>query len=235
MYARCVQSKLAWITGLSGLGLIVVGAALYRQQRKQLSGLGRLSLKQVDEAPVVSERNHGGIKTQLRKSNNMPIEQRLATIQRYVREGVQDGRMRKLALDITKSCPERDGLCEAKAIYDYVKRNVRYTGDIAPIAWEDGSVEGVDLYQSGARTLEFAGGDCDDQSILVATLLALNGITPRLRVMKESKRDDWSHIYPGALLPKLSGEKFIAIDTTLPGNNKFGVEVPAAETLDFPA
>jgi len=229
------MNRLAWISGLTGLGFIIVGAALYRQQRKQLAGFGRLSLKQVEEAPVISERNYGGIRTQLRKAPNMPIEQRLATIQRYVREGVQDGRLRKLALQITRNCPERDGLCEAKAIYDYVKKHVRYTGDIAPIVWEDGSVEGVDLYQKPERTLEFGGGDCDDQTILVATLLALNGITPRLRVMKERKRDDWSHIYPGALLPKFGGDKFVALDTTLPGNDQFGVEVPAAETLDFPA
>lgn len=227
-------NRLMLLTGLTGVGLVIGGAILYRRQQKQ-GALGRLSLKQVPEAPVISERNAGGFRTQLRKADDMPIEQRLATIQRYVREGVQDGRMRKLALDITRNCPERDGLCEAKAIYDYVKQNVRYTGDIAPIAWEDGTVEGVDLYQMGSRTLEFGGGDCDDQSILTATLLALNGITPRLRVMKERKRDDWSHIYPGALLPKFGGEKFIALDTTLPGNDKFGVEVPAADTLDFPA
>lgn len=230
------MNRFMWLSGLTGLGLIVVGAAMYRQQKKNLAGnLGRLSLKQVKEAPVVSERHSGGIKTQLRQSADMPIEQRLATIQRYVREGIQDGQMRKLALDITKNCPERDGLCESKAIYDFVKRKVRYTGDIAPIAWEDGTVEGVDLYQMGSRTLEFGGGDCDDQSILVATLLALNGITPRLRVMKERKKDDWSHIYPGALLPKFGGDKFVALDTTLPGTDKFGIEVPAADSLDFPA
>ena len=229
------MNRLAWLSGLTGLGLIIVGAALYRQRKQQPSGLGRLSLKQVSEAPVISERRRGGIKTQLRASREMPIEERLATIQRMVREGVQDGRMRKLALDVTKHCPERDGLCEAKAVYDYVKKRVRYTGDIAPIAWEDGSVEGVDLYQSSARTLEMAGGDCDDQSILIATLLSLNGITSRLRVMKEAKDDDWSHIYPLAGLDKFNPTRWVALDTTLPGRNRFGVEVPHADFLDFPA
>lgn len=231
-----MNRRLIWLSGLTGIGLIVAGAALYHRQRKQHVGsLGRLSLKQVAEAPIISERHSGGIKTQLHKSEDMSIEQRLATIQRYVREGIQDGQMRKLALDVTKNCPERDGLCEAKAVYDYVKRKVRYTGDVAPIAWEDGSVEGVDLYQTGARTLEMGGGDCDDQSILVATLLALNGITPRLRVMKERKKDDWSHIYPMAGLDKFAPTRWLALDTTLPGSDKFGIEVPHADYLDFPA
>lgn len=144
--------------------------------------------------------------------------------------------MRKLALQITSRCPERDGLCEAKAIYQAVKGRVRYTGDIAPIKLgSKGAVEGIDLYQSAFRTWEFQGGDCDDHSILVSTLLALNGIEPRLRVTAASRGEDWGHIYPGAILPKLSKGKFLALDTTLPGNNHFGTEVPYARNIDFPA
>lgn len=231
-----IQQRLIWLSGLTGLGLVIIGAAMYSQQRKQLgSPLGKLSTRRMMEAPVINSYSDGNMRTQLRSSRDMPIEQRLATIQRLVRESVQDGQMRKIALEATKNCPERDGMCEAQAIYQYVKARVRYTGDVAPIAMEDGAVEGIDLYQSARRTLEFGGGDCDDQSILVATLLALNGITPRLRVMKERRGDDWSHIYPGALLPKYGGDKFIAVDTTLPGDNKFGVEAPSADTLDFVA
>jgi len=120
---------------------------------------------------------------------------------------------------------------------DASEARVRYTGDIAPIKQgSKGPVEGIDLYQTAWRTWEFAGGDCDDQGILIAALLALNGIEPRLRVTAESKAADFGHIYPGALLPKnASNGKFVALDATLPGNNRFGVEVPYARSLDFPA
>jgi len=187
------------------------------------------------EAPEVGGYSDGNMKTTLRASEEMPIEERLASIQKLVHKSVQDPEMRKLALQITSRCPERDGQCEAKAVYDYVKQNVRYTGDVAPIRFPNGEVEGIDLYQSARRTLEFGGGDCDDQSILVATLLALNGITPRLRVMKERKNEDWSHIYPLGGLPKTAPTNWVALDTTLPGNNEFGTEVPHADALDFPA
>lgn len=222
--------------GLVGLGVAAVGGAIYLMRRRRGS-LGRVQYVEhkFPEAPVVDSYTDGNMKTTIRESKDMPIEERLASIQTLVYKSVQDPEMRKLALAITSRCPERDGACEARAVYDYVKDNVRYTGDIAPIKTPSGQVDGIDLYQSARRTLEFGGGDCDDQSILVSTLLALNGITPRLRVMKERPGDDWSHIYPLAGLPKTEPSKWIALDTTLPDKNQYGVEVGFADALDFPA
>lgn len=212
---------------------------MYYRQRKGLGMFGQPQLgrtrRTVAQAPIVGGYNDGNMKTTLRADPKMPIEQRLATIQEKVRSSIQDPEMRKLALQITAQCPERDGMCEAKAIYDWIKANIRYTGDIAPVVWEDGSVEGVDLYQSARRTVEFGGGDCDDQGILGATLLSANGITARLRVVRSRGAPDWEHIFPGALLPKGTGDKFVAIDTTLPGNNNFGVEPPYSKSIDFDA
>ena len=233
--------RLAKLSALAGLGLAIAGGIMLYRQKRGLAGAplgrGRLVTQRVPQAAIANTYASHGMKTELRTDRDLPIEQRLATIQDLVHKSVQDPKMRKLALEITSQCPERDGLCEAKAIYHAVKQRVRYTGDIAPIKQgRNGGVEGIDLYQSAWRTWEFRGGDCDDQSILVATLLALNGIEPRLRVTAESLATDWGHIYPGALLPKhASNGKFVTLDTTLPGNNKFGVEVPYAKNLDFPA
>lgn len=223
-----------WI--LFGVGAaVVVGYFWYRRSGSGL-GRARLASGRSKQAPVVDGYSDGNMRTTLRVSDDMPIEERLASIQDLVYKSIQDPEMRKLALAITQGCPERDGTCEAEAIYAYVKENVRYSGDVAPIKMPDGQVEGIDLYQSARRTLiDIKAGDCDDQSIAIATLLALNGITPRLRVMKESKGDDWSHIFPLAGLPKNTPTSWVALDTTLPGSNHFGEEVPYAEALDFPA
>jgi LPXTG-motif cell wall-anchored protein len=232
-------SRKQW--SLLGLGLLLAGGWYWYRRRRNLPLLplgqpkARLVNQRYAEAAEVGSYSDGNMKTTLRASNDMPIEERLASIQKLVHKSVQDPEMRKLALQITANCPERDGTCEARAVYDYVKRNVRYTGDIAPIKFPSGEVEGIDLYQSARRTLEFGGGDCDDQSILVATMLALNGITPRLRVMKEGKHEDFSHIFPLAGLPKTQPSDWIALDTTLPGNRSFGEQVPFADALDFPA
>ncbi len=225
-----------------GLSAAVLAYWGYRNRGylSQQLGLGRTSkvrfvAGQRAEAPAVDGYSDGNMRTTLRASNDMPIEERLASIQKLVHRSVQDPEMRKLALRITSKCPERDGTCEARAIYDYVKANVRYTGDIAPIKFPNGDVEGIDLYQSARRTLEMNGGDCDDQAIVLATLLSLNGITARLRVMKEDKAGDYSHIFTVAGLPKTAPTRWTALDTTLPSPNSFGIEAPFAEALDFPA
>lgn len=234
------SKALAWISGLTGLGFLIVGGVAYAKgQSAGVSGLGfgrrRRFVGHAKEAPVISQHSAGGYTTTMREMENMPIEVRVASIQKKIQESIQDGRMRKISLQATAHCPERDGECEARAIYDYIKARVRYTGDIAPIRWDNGKVEGVDLFQSAYRTLEFGGGDCDDHNILASTMLAQNGITPRLRVVMTKGAPDWEHIFTGALLPKGTGDKFFALDTTLPGNDHFGREPSYYKSIDFDA
>ena len=220
--------RLYVVSGIASAALAITGAVLFARQRRALSGLGRSRLQQ---APIVNTYSDGNMRTTLRSSPNMPIEERVATIQDLVHRSVQDGEMRKLALAITRGCAERDKACEARAIYNYIKQNVRYTGDIGAIAHPDGSVEGIDLYQSARRTLlEIRGGDCDDHSIAAATLLALNGIDPILRIVKTRGASDWEHIYT---LGNIDG-KLVALDTTVPGEF-FGKEPPSHKRIDFPA
>ena len=228
------REQWGWL-GLGSIGLLFVGWFAYNRRGSGLGRPVRLVTETTPEAPIIDSYNDGNMKTTLRSSEDMPIEERVASIQALVHKSVQDPEMRKLALKITAHCPERDGECEARAVYDYVKANVRYTGDVAPIKFPSGQVEGIDLYQSARRTLEFKGGDCDDQSGVVATLLSLNGITARLRVMKEDKNEDFSHIFPVAGLPKNDPTTWFALDTTLPGTDNFGTQVPFADALDFPA
>lgn len=241
------SSKVIGYTFLFG-GLVALtagGYILYNRNKNGLLGLplgfqdkkpkGRLIETFHKPTPVVEETIlPNGMKMQHRRSNNMTIEERIGNLQDITWKSVSDPEMRKLALAITNNCPARDGKCEAEAIFNAVKKRIRYTGDIAPlkIGGRDGPVEPVDLYQSGKRSWQIRGGDCDDHAILIATLLTLNGITARFRVTAESKNADWSHVYVTCLLPKLTGTKPYALDTTLP-NGKFGTEVPFAKYLDF--
>jgi transglutaminase-like putative cysteine protease len=219
------RKKVIIASGLAGLGILALGIWATRQNRV-LMGLGRFK-----QAPVVGTYSDGRMKTILRASNQMPIEQRIATIQDLVHKSVQNAEMRKLALQITNKCPERDQRCEAEAIYHAIKNRVRYTGDIGPIRHPDGKVEGIDLYQSAKRTWEFSGGDCDDHAILGATLLALNGIEPRLRVVRQRKDPDWSHVFCGGMI----NGRFVPLDTTLPGNRSFDKEGVYVKGVDFKA
>ncbi len=236
------RKRIGLAVGALSLAAVVGAMIMLARRQSKLAGLGllkpkyRLVDRKYAQAPIVGTSENGGMKIEHRRSATMPIEERVASIQDLVWKGVQDPTMRKLALGITKHCPERDGLCEARAVYDYVKKHTRYTGDVAPVKMgRNGPVEGVDLFQAAKRTLEFGGGDCDDHSILNSVLLAHNGIMPRLRVTASTRNGDDEHIYSVAMLPKERPSKAYALDTTLPGDGKFGVEYPAGRITDFPA
>lgn len=228
------SQRLAVFSGV--VGALMAGIGIYAVVRERkivrgVQGLGRQLGRRAAQAPIVSSYSDGNMRTTLRQSSVMPIEQRVATIQDLIHKSVQDPEMRKIALQVTSACPERDKMCEAQAIYNFTKSRVRYTGDIGAIVHPDGNVEGVDLFQSARRTIEFGGGDCDDHNILNGTLLALNGIDPILRVVKTRGAPDWEHISAGFL----SGRDFVWVDTTLPGNDQFGVAPSYHKHIDFPA
>jgi hypothetical protein len=217
------RRRLGIITLIAGGALTVVGGVIWwRSRNSSLLGL------------LQSQNTQGGMTLKHYRSGGMPIEERVGIIQDMVWKSVQDPRMRKIALGVTAGCPARDGDCEARKIHEFVKANVRYTGDVAPVKLgRHGPVEGVDLFQSAYRTLEFKGGDCDDHSILNSTLLALNGISPKLRVTAPRNAGSaWQHIYALAGLPKTSPSKWKALDTTLP-DGRMGTELHFGKGRDF--
>jgi len=223
-------------------GAIAYGIAARYRTRTLRDTLGRV------EARV----KQGGMTLTHHYDPEMPIQQRVGILQDLVWKGVQNPQMRELALAITgngvrdvtvgkrhfrvkgANCPARDGLCESEAVYNWTKSNIRYTGDVAPIKMPGGDVEGVDLFQAPWRTVEFGGEDCDGHTIVSTTLLALNGIPAKFRITAPSKSSDWAHIYGMAGLPKTRPSRWVALDTTLPGN-MFGREAPHAKHMDFVA
>lgn len=231
------SSTAVTISGVLGLGLVALGGFLYYRERQGASGLGRAKYirGRFAEAPAIDSYTDGTTTTVLRASENMTIEERIASIQKMVEKSVMDPEMTKLAMKITQNCPERDGKCEAKAIYKWVKKNIRYTGDIAPIKMSDGQTEGIDRYASARKTIEYGGADCDDSVTVIATLASVIGLTTRLRVTKEDPSGDFSHIYPVIGLPKFAPDSWVAVDATLPGSMSFGVEAPGYDKQDFDA
>jgi transglutaminase-like putative cysteine protease len=226
------------------LGVGVVGAGVYALSKLLPQGPRALFDGVTLEPSVAKPKElqssvsrtgtHGTVK--IYRKTKLPIRERLAIMQSLVAKGIEGEdlpTMRKHALAITRHCPARDDKCEAKSIYDWVRTNIRYTGDIAEHKTSTGSVESVDLFQTARQTLEMGGGDCDDHNILVSTLSILNGIPARLRVTSPFRggQDNFTHTYPALGLPKHTPKRWVAADTTLPGD-KFGVEAPYVKGLD---
>lgn len=135
--------------------------------------------------------------------------------------GLHDARLRQLGLEVTSACPARNDMCELDAIYQFVKRNVRYTGDISF----------KDTFQSAWRTLQFGGGDCDDHAALVAVLAMENGFTCKFRITSNTGAT-WDHIFCVVGVPKVSPRRWVPLDTTLP-RGQVGTHPPMAKYKDF--
>lgn len=73
--------------------------------------------------------------------------------------GVHDARLRALGLEVVRGCQARNDMCELESIYQFVRRNVRYAGDISM----------KDTFQSPWRTFQMAGGDCFPEGTLFVT------------------------------------------------------------------
>ena len=139
--------------------------------------------------------------------------------------------VRQLALNILHwhNIKSQDYVEEARAIAKYVKEKVRYVRDIAGMEQLHDPLTMIDQLKRGT-----AQGDCDDMSLLIATLLLSIGHRPFFRIVKY-KRDapSYSHIYV-VVYEKNWGQKpvRISLDAILK-RSPIGTEVPHVEGREF--
>ena len=135
-------------------------------------------------------------------------------------EGIQDPKIQQLASKILEEydVPSRDWEGETKAVFEWVRSNIRYTRD----------PEGLELFRKPMRTVQLKIADCDDMSILICSLLGTIGHTLLLRVIGVTS-DEPEHIYPIDLLPPGNPTYAIALDATRP--EQMGWEVPEKQML----
>lgn len=84
----------------------------------------------------------------------------LKHMRRLVQNGKHDQRLRDLANGIVAKVPAKDWAGELAALFNFVRGNVRYSLD----------PNDIETIQGAAGTLALGYGDCDDFSVLLATL-----------------------------------------------------------------
>jgi transglutaminase-like putative cysteine protease len=109
--------------------------------------------------------------------------------------------IRNRALQIVQDVREKDWLGEIRAIHEYVRDNIRYVRDI----------HGVETIATPAKTLQMMQGDCDDKSLLVASLLEAVGHPARFVAVGRSPGD-----YEHVLVETRVGSRWIPVETTEP-------------------
>ena len=126
-------------------------------------------------------------------------------IARMIQDGAKDFYVRQKAIQIMRLYKVRPKhkLGEVFALFDWVKKNIRYTRDIYR----------VELLHSARRMLELKAGDCDDMTILLGAMLMSIGFPVRLALVgfRPRKPHAYNHIYPEV---NVRG-KWIPLDATV--------------------
>lgn len=107
---------------------------------------------------------------------------------------------------------------------------------VKSIAIEDDSVPSYDIMTESGRVYlpeaDVITRQCDDMSVLNSVLAMENGFQTKFRITSNTGAT-WDHIFCLAGVPKQSPRRWIILDTTLPGANKFDVHPPMAKHKDF--
>ena len=126
-------------------------------------------------------------------------------ITRLVQAGAKDFYVRQKAIEVFRAydVKAKDRMGEVCALFDFVKRNIRYTRDIFR----------VELLHSARRMLELRAGDCDDMTILLGSMLLSTGHPVRLVLagFRPDRPHAYSHIYPEV---NVRG-RWMAVDATM--------------------
>ena len=149
------------------------------------------------------------------KSDN--LDDRISFIEYEINVGKRSPEVRDIAGQILRQRPPRKWEQSAKDLFEWTRKNIRYTLD----------PYGVELFQSAERSLQVGIGDCDDQAIMLASLLQSVGIPVKLRVIGLKGEDQFQHIYVMAGVPPQGPSKWIPLDASRAENA--GWELPKSE------
>lgn len=109
--------------------------------------------------------------------------------------------VRSLAVELTNGKAQKDWIGELKSLHGFVRDQIRYVKDI----------RGVETVQTPDATLRIKAGDCDDKSVLLASLLESIGHPTRFVAIGFAP-DDYAHVYVETRV----GNKWIPLETTEP-------------------
>lgn len=125
-----------------------------------------------------------------------------------------------IARKIVSHVQSKDYEAEADAIFQYVKRHVRYRLDPVALEW----------LQTPRYTLTTQQGDCDDHSMVIASLALAAGHRAAFRTVKgdPQRPDAWSHVYGVIGVTKGGETQWYAADTTQQ-QSKLGWDPPESK------
>ena len=116
-----------------------------------------------------------------------------------IKEGKTNLKIRLLSQNLISNIQEKQWLKEVKALHAFVRDEIRYTRD----------VRGVETLHTPQAILRIRQGDCDDKSILLASMLESIGHPTRLVAVGFNPLA-YSHVYVETRV----GRRWIPLETT---------------------
>lgn len=126
----------------------------------------------------------------------------LKIMRRIIRQYKAALPIRMLAQKLTRYLPQKNYTREVRTLHHFVQNKVRYVKDI----------RGVETIQTPIQTLKLGSGDCDDKSILVASLLESIGHETRLVACGFRQPKSFSHVFVQTKI----GPKWVSVECTEP-------------------
>ena len=145
---------------------------------------------------------------------------RLERMKEMIEEAKISPRIRQLVGRIVRSCPERNQMCEMKAIHNYIAEKTRFLED----------TRDIEVFAEPEITLSFGAGDCDDLTILSSALLESAGFKTQLVAVGQN---EYEHVFLRADYPKPPAAKVktIAFDLSVP-NKQFNFDPTTVENFN---
>jgi transglutaminase-like putative cysteine protease len=124
----------------------------------------------------------------------------LKAMRELARKGKSNPNVFDLSRHIVKNVRPKDWAGEVSAVFRWVRDNIRYVKD----------PHNLETLHTPQKILEYGQGDCDDQSILLATLLETIGHPARF-VAVGFAPGTFSHVYVETKI----GNRWIPLDATM--------------------
>lgn len=128
------------------------------------------------------------------------IRATLARMVRMTKEGRRDMGVRTKALMLVRRLPQKAYADQVVELFQFVQRQIRYVHDVRE----------VETLQAPKYTLEMGQGDCDDKSMLLASLLESIGHPTRFAALAIDG-GPFTHVIAETRL----GDKWKALDPTM--------------------
>lgn len=120
-----------------------------------------------------------------------------------VKAGKKSPAIRQRAVELTMGLRQKDRLGEIRRLTAYVRDNIRYVRDI----------NGVETVHTPEQVLRQEAGDCDDKSVLLASLLEAIGHPTAFWAIGTREPGKFSHVL---VLTRLGPRGWFPLETTEP-------------------